>query len=67
MHSLLLPLGWLVRLQAKAMTRPEKSLQFLWLILLYIYNNNINPDIALQEFFFLDNSFSIGVSLELVF
>jgi len=34
------------------MSRPEKSLQFLLLILLYIYKANFNPGIDLQFAFF---------------
>ena len=43
------------------MTRPEKSLQFLLLILLFIYKVNLNPDIGLQLTFSCCNSSSTCV------
>ena len=33
------------------LTRPEKSLQFLLLILIFIYKVNLSPDMSLQYFF----------------
>lgn len=37
------------------MSRPEKNLQFLLLILLYIYKANFNPDIYFSVIFILVN------------
>ena len=47
----------------KLLTRPEKSLQFLLLILLFIYKVIFNPDIGLQFDFSLGNNSSRFVLL----
>jgi hypothetical protein len=45
------------------LSRPEKSLQFLLLILLFIYKVIVNPDIGLQFDFSLGNNSSRFVLL----
>ena len=61
-----LPKAFEMRLAKIELTRPEKSLQLLLLILLFIYKVKISPDMSLQFVFSSDNNSSRFVSLEQV-
>jgi len=50
-------------LAGKKMTRPEKSLQFLLLILLFIYKVKVSPDMSLQFVFSWGDGFFIFFSV----